>query len=59
MCECFGRAVMKHVEFSESSGDIRWFLDEDVANFTHDFKDNLKLTTDLKKAQAMRPQENE
>lgn len=57
MCECYGKAVMKHIEFAESTGEDRWFLDEEISSFTHDFKDNLKLTTDFEKAKAMRPPE--
>lgn len=62
MCQCFGRAVMKHVDFSESANNkICWFLDEmnqpeeeDVATFSYEFKDDLKITTDLAKAKLMR-----
>ena len=62
MCQCFGRAVMKHVEFSESvENKICWFLDEmtqpeddDLASFSYEFKDDLKITTDLTKAKLMR-----
>lgn len=28
MCECFGRALAKHIQFSEEDGEALWFLDE-------------------------------
>ena len=53
---------MKHVEFSESvENKICWFLeemtqpeDDDLATFSYEFKDDLKITTDLTKAKLLR-----
>ena len=59
MCECFGRALAKHVDFSETDGTARWLLDEDDKQFSYAFKDDLKITTDLQKAKEMHPPEEE
>ena len=53
MCECFGRAVHRHITFAEESGDVKWLIDEDAASFSYAFKDDLKVTTDLEKARQM------
>ena len=50
MCECFGRAVHRHIMFAEESGDVKWLLDEDALSFSYAFRNVLKVTTDLEKA---------
>ena len=46
-------SLAKHVDFSESDGGVRWFLEEDSKAFSYAFKDDLKITTDLEKAREI------